>query len=190
MTIMVHPRTARRAIILFTISCTLLLSAPSFARAVASESLGQRHSDGTHYCIRATDVALTTRQIQRYQRAGTLHEEIVKRSQALIRTLPDEQVYFGTFEFSDLRTLRLASDIEGTESFRVLLRVDPFDGTRGEITIVVRVTQTSSQMLDSSQSRSFIYRLFPSEAPLFPSERFLATEVAPPLDSRTSPSRP
>jgi hypothetical protein len=138
----------------------LIFSSPSWVLASPANNLKTNHSDGSVYCIYANDVSLTTRQIQTYQREGTLHDEIVRRSAATIRTVADRKPYEGTFQTSDLTTLRLAANTHGNASYHVSLQVDAINKSNGEVAIAVYVHETTPTITNLDTPGSILYRLF------------------------------
>jgi len=161
------------------------LAIPSMGRAAHFGQTGFNHHDGTQYCVQAYNVTLTTRQIQTFQQQGTLFQEIVERSQATIRVLPDLQLYTEGFGCADLHSLRLASEVIGTQTFHVTLQVDADRDEFGAVVIVVQVVQTTSAVINDAAGGVRLYRLYaqPQIKPMPPPEdtsQPISTEVAPP----------
>jgi len=153
-----------------------------------AQSEGQRPGPDETYDVQARDISLSSRQVIVFQRKGILTQEVVTRSGAIIRTLPDLMVSERTFDIVDTSSIVAADKIEGSKAFKVKLAVDRDNEKAGSTIITVTVYESAPLMVTSSMPGSLIHSLFrnPGFSPLVSegnassseSSARLSTEVA------------
>lgn len=121
---------------LLIIIAAFFLAFSSLGTCMAGERL---HQDGTIYCVIASNVDITTSELNEYKENGSLRENILLRCEPLIRILGTMETYEGSFEEVNLQELENLQLDSGTAAVSVSMYVKGQNPEEGGITIIVTV---------------------------------------------------
>jgi len=152
--------------------------------SLASAAIGPvQTSMGTRYLMQATDVTLTTRQVEAFSRSGSLAQEIAERAHLLVRVLPLRELYEGSVELVDVASLQDAASLTQTATYPLTFIVNPAAASEGAITITVTVVATPPAQTSTPPLKPVSFTLFQKPAP--PRDPGTDTPTGPPTGTPT-----